>query len=233
MCGDEDDWQEGPCFAKPCYLGAILIVIFLFLFTAFALSVYDTHEVRKSSTAIVESFALQTSVRPQFYTVTKFTNDSRIPSTIIMVKDESLYSRAHCTYSNPHLVSLSYLLQFDVDFGSGVPSPQIEFRFEVPYGTQIPSSSSNTRVRCPEPDCGYINYQTGLGSGALVPAESTFYTNSEIYFDRTEKITTPLLCGCSREIPPRFSCTMGTTGLDGKTGALMVMSNMQYYSGLQ
>lgn len=253
MCGDGDDYEEGPCFLRPKNLGLLLILLFLISSAALVLSGVDIHKIHsaESSLHLQTSFihALEVKIRPQFYSKSKF-NETHIPSSIIMVKDESLYSRAFCSFEQSSITRLDFLLQSEIDLSGqdivNYVDNLLEFRFEVPYGMELRNHNLNSYsysvpeqqrnlekersiiTTCPIPECGRWDYRERIGNGNFMNADSVFISQSQVYLNTVKKLPIPITCGCSMEIPSRFSCMMPTDLLLGQKGALAMFITITY-----
>lgn len=228
---------DGPCYSRPAVIAVTLFLCLAIGATALALSSYDTHEVRhmgESSEVLIDVI-----VRPQFYSVSSNQrNATHVPSSIIMVRDDHSYGKAYCSYyplttkgDFKGNVELSYTVQAEIDFSEPFSAERIEFRYEVPYGTELPAMEHFKESRCPPPDCGFYDYRDDMGAG-FAYARGIFLGAHSVYLNRKEIINVPITCGCTTEPTPRLSCIMPSSHFHGVKGALMITSMMHYYSGM-
>lgn len=238
MCTEEDELYDGPCYSRPPIIALTLFTCIAVGVTALALSSYDTYEVRHFGES--KEVLIDAMVRPQFYAVSSNQrNATHVPSSIIMVRDDHSYGRAYCSYyplttkgDFKGNVELSYIVQAEIDFSEAFAPERIEFRYEVPYGTQLPMLAHYRETRCPPPDCGFYDYREDMGEG-FAYARGLFLGAHSVYLNRRELLDVPITCGCTTEPAPRFSCIMPSSKLHGLKGALMITSTMHYYSGME
>lgn len=240
MCGEEDEYFDGPCYTRPRNLLCILLFIGSIAVTAVIIASVDLHREHQNSNLIDEKYSiahtLEVKMRPQFYfTSSNAINESHIPSSVIMVKDQTLYSKAYCSFMGTGVATLNIITQADIDFVSPGPellsqkTSDIEFRFEIPYGIDLDSTRNEILTQCPAPQCGRWDYRTYIGSSYnFINADSTFLTQSHIYLNYNDIIIAPIKCGCSMENPPRFSCVFQAKPLFDRKGALMISIDLLY-----
>lgn len=237
MCWEDDDYDEGPCYMRPRALGAILIFFMLTTVVTLTLSIIDIHKIRKSESEYHKQqnfvHSMEVKVRPQFYSISKF-NETHIPSSIIMVKDESLYSKAYCVFDDSSITRLDFMLQLDLDFTATdiqqYINTQVEFRFETPYGMELQSTNQELNTKCPNPECGRWDYRDHIGNGNFLNADSVFITQTQVYINTLQILPVPITCGCSMEVPPRFSCLLPSSILYGEKGSIAIFISMIYQS---
>lgn len=245
MCGnwDDDDYSDGPCYTRPKVLGCILLLITAIGTTGLVLSGVDLHKVHDITSNVEHqetfSHALEVKIRPQFYTFGSFVNETHISSSNIMVKDETLYSKSYCQFSDPEagLTRLDFLLQIDFDFSGPdihtIIHESIEFRFDTPYGMDLSAYSKKVRnqiqMKCPEPECGRWDYRERIGNGNFLNADAVFVSHAETYLNVNTALPISIICGCSREVADsRFSCTIPSDMLFGKKGTLSLFVSIIY-----
>lgn len=141
-------------------------------------------------------------------------NGTRVSVSAIRVNDDSDFRQGYCKeYLNDGIGEMDALIQMDVSPG-GLPVGGVELRFEAPMIESTMHEAATLR-RCPHPTCGFDDYTEGIGVGGdFYNAKGVFLTSAQVILGRNTELPFPVVCGCSMESPPRFSCTMSTAELD-------------------
>jgi hypothetical protein len=202
--GDEAWYQDRTC------LGAILLFLsvgIVIAITIGGIALEDEIEIRSQDPDPIFSRA---RIIPQLFDM----NSTRIPSSDIRISEDSDFRIGYCReFPNDGLGEIRALVQMDVAPG-GFPMGGVEMRFDIPLIEDTIKESSTLR-RCPHPQCSIYDYRTGIGAGgSFYNTYAAFWTLSEITVEREWKLSYPVSCGCSGEMPVRFSCIVTTAGMD-------------------